>query len=93
MKFKNKLFVLLAIIVLTLAACDNSDDASDNSADNNEEKQEVTTITVSGSGSMVSILSGLEADFEADNPNYDLNILAGSGTGGGVSVSPKDFWM
>ena len=80
MKFKNKLFILLVIIILTLAACDNSDD----SADNNEEKQEVTTITMSASGNGAFLLPNLEADFEADNPNYDLNILTDVASFGGV---------
>ena len=86
MQSKNKLFILLAIIVLILAACNSSDD----SFDNNEIKQEeTTTITISGSGGVVTILKSIEADFEADNPAYDLDILAGSGTGGGVQGVSK----
>jgi phosphate transport system substrate-binding protein len=43
-----------------------------------------TTLTVSGSGSVSSLLTAVEADFEAATPGYDLNILSGTGTGGGI---------
>lgn len=85
MKFnKNTLLIVLAILVLTLAACDNSNDSPDDLDANNEPQAEVTTITISGSGSASTVLRGLESDFEIDNPSYDLDVLAGSGTGGGV---------
>jgi phosphate transport system substrate-binding protein len=42
------------------------------------------TLTISGSGSVTAVLSGIQAAFEADNPGYHLEVLPGSGTGGGV---------
>lgn len=45
---------------------------------------EETTLTISGSGSVSTLLTAVEADFEGDVPGYKLNILSGSGTGGGV---------
>jgi ABC-type phosphate transport system substrate-binding protein len=42
------------------------------------------TLTISGSGSVSSLLTAVETNFEAANPGYDLSILSGSGTGGGV---------
>lgn len=41
-------------------------------------------LTISGSGTVTSILIGVRAAFEADVPGYTLNVLPGSGTGGGV---------
>jgi len=42
------------------------------------------SITVSGSGSVSSLLTAVEADFETANAGYNLNILSGTGTAGGV---------
>jgi phosphate transport system substrate-binding protein len=43
-----------------------------------------TTLTVSGSGSVSGLLTDVKAAFEAETPGYALNVLSGSGTGGGV---------
>lgn len=43
-----------------------------------------TTLTVSGSGSVSGLLTDVKAAFEAETPGYTLNVLSGSGTGGGV---------
>jgi phosphate transport system substrate-binding protein len=43
-----------------------------------------TTLTISGSGTATDILKGVQSAFEADVPTYKLDILPGSGTGGGV---------
>lgn len=43
-----------------------------------------TTLTISGSGTTSSILNGVKSACEADVPGYKLDILPGSGTGGGV---------
>lgn len=41
-------------------------------------------LKISGSGSVAPILGSIATEFEADNPEYRLEILPGSGTGGGV---------
>jgi phosphate transport system substrate-binding protein len=41
-------------------------------------------LTLSGSGTTTSILSAVKQAFEADVPGYSLNVLPGTGTGGGV---------
>jgi phosphate transport system substrate-binding protein len=41
-------------------------------------------LKISGSGSVVPILAAIQPAFEADTPGYDLEVLPGSGTGGGV---------
>lgn len=41
-------------------------------------------LTVSGSGTTTAILEGVREAFKADVPGYSLNILPGTGTGGGV---------
>ena len=43
------------------------------------------TLTISGSGSVTPILTAIADAFEADNPGYVLEVLPGSGTGGGVT--------
>lgn len=43
-----------------------------------------TTLRVSGSGTATSILSAIRPAFEADVPGYRLDVLTGTGTGGGV---------
>ena len=45
---------------------------------------EQVTLKVSGSGSTTAILAAVAADFAADTPGYKLEVLPGSGTGGGV---------
>jgi len=42
------------------------------------------TLKISGSGSATAVLSAIQPAFEADTPGYRLEILSGSGTGGGV---------
>ena len=41
-------------------------------------------LTISGSGTVVPILSAVREAFEAQTPGYRLEILPGTGTGGGV---------
>jgi phosphate transport system substrate-binding protein len=43
-----------------------------------------TTLRISGSGTATSILSAIKPAFEADVPGYRLDVLTGTGTGGGV---------
>lgn len=44
----------------------------------------IIELQVSGSGTTTSILSGVKPAFEIDTPSCCLNVLSGSGTGGGV---------
>jgi phosphate transport system substrate-binding protein len=41
-------------------------------------------LKISGSGSVTAILDAVASAFEADNPGYYVEVLSGSGTGGGV---------
>ena len=41
-------------------------------------------LTASGSATTSNLLSSIKVAFEADEPGYTLNVLAGTGTGGGV---------
>lgn len=81
--YKYRLLSVLIVLILVLVACDSGDDSENENGKGNEQAS-TTTLKVSGSGTVVGLLRGLEADFEADNPSYDLDILSGSGTGGGV---------
>lgn len=44
----------------------------------------ITTLDISGSGTVMSVLETLQPTFESDLPQYRLNLLTGSGTSGGV---------
>lgn len=87
---KYRLLSVLIILILALVACDSGDD-SDNDDGNVNKQVSITTLKVSGSGTVVGLLRGLEANFEADTPGYDLDILSGSGTGGGVQGVTDDI--
>ncbi|GAB5494284.1 MAG: phosphate ABC transporter substrate-binding protein [Phototrophicaceae bacterium] len=79
---KTRYISLIALVLIILVACTPQE----------EQPTEVPTaveanvirLTVSGSGSVTPILSAIAEEFEAVNPNYVLDVLAGSGTGGGV---------
>jgi phosphate transport system substrate-binding protein len=49
------------------------------------EPKALVVLTASGSGSVSSILTAIKPAFEADAPGYTLNVLSGTGTGGGVT--------
>jgi phosphate transport system substrate-binding protein len=44
----------------------------------------LATLTISGSGSTTTVLEAVKAAFEADTPGYQIEVLSGTGTGGGV---------
>ncbi len=72
--------VLLFSLLLLMTACDS---AAPTAAPTPTETPQVT-LTISGSGSVSSLLTAVEGDFKAANPGYKLNVLSGSGTSGGV---------
>jgi len=73
--------VLFIVISLpALVACSNTLAVAESAA----AATPINTLTISGSGSVVPILEAIQSDFEADTPNYRLEVLPGSGTGGGV---------
>jgi phosphate transport system substrate-binding protein len=48
------------------------------------EPAEQIVLKASGSGSTTTVLDAISPAFEAGTPGYDLEVLSGSGTGGGV---------
>lgn len=81
MKTKNLCFVFLVLLAtLLLAACCG---APPNPAPS-PTAISMTTLTISGSGTTTAILGAVKPAFEADVPGYTLEVLPGSGTGGGV---------
>lgn len=77
---KTTLILILSSFLL-LVACSQEDVSP------TEVPTEVTekiTLSISGSGSITPVLESIVEAFEADNPDYILEVLAGSGTGGGV---------
>ena len=77
LRYKN-LAVALAALVLWLAAC--SSPAVPPTATPPPE----TALSISGSGSVSSVLTVIKPAFEQAAVGYNLNILSGVGTGGGV---------
>lgn len=73
---------LLAIMTLFVAAC--SPQATPTPTPIPPTEVPTTTLKVSGSGSVTPILNAIADKFEAANPSYIIEVLPGSGTGGGV---------
>ena len=76
------MLVLLTTIILT--ACSTQETATETPTPTPVQSQSIITLTTSGSGSVTPILATIAEQFEADNPGYILEVLPGSGTGGGV---------
>ena len=74
------LFIFVFLSILFLSACGGSGDSA-------AVAPNVTDVylTLSGSGTVTGILQAVADDFEADKPGYHLEVLTGSGTGGGVT--------
>lgn len=72
------LIITLIILASSLTACCKPTPAPATPA------PEKVTLKVSGSGTTVAILEAIAPAFEADVPGYALDVLPGSGTGGGV---------
>jgi phosphate transport system substrate-binding protein len=70
--------MLVAALALTLAACGSTETAPPPTA------APQVTLTISGSGTTSSILSGVKPAFEAAAPGYTLDVLPGTGTSEGV---------
>ncbi|MBZ0318543.1 MAG: substrate-binding domain-containing protein [Anaerolineae bacterium] len=77
--------MLLVLLSLVLIGCNaDDDDKPGDDASSNADAPAKVTLDFSGSGTMVNILKAVEAEFEAANPNTDLNILDGTGTSAAI---------
>lgn len=76
--------MLLVLLSIVLIGCKSDDNDSDKDSSSNAPAVAKVTLDISGSGTMVTILKAVEADFEAANPNTDLNLLDGTGTSGAI---------
>lgn len=74
------LVVILAVIIAGAWILFLSEDEKEDEA----EAVELTTLAISGSGGTTTVLEAVKAAFEADTPGYRLDVLSGTGTGGGV---------
>jgi phosphate transport system substrate-binding protein len=83
-KLKINIIIVLLLVGLIMTGCKSSDkdDKSDNNSSNTQPQ---VTLTASGSGNVSTILAAIESGFEADTPGFNLNILPGTNTGGGVA--------
>lgn len=76
----HRLLVLVVVLAMPLTACGGAPVELTSSPTTVSR----TTLTISGSGTTAAVLSGIKPAFEADVPGYTLEVLPGSGTGGGV---------
>ncbi|MBZ0305917.1 MAG: hypothetical protein K8I82_07610, partial [Anaerolineae bacterium] len=74
---KKSAFRFFMLLVLVLAGCSSKDQESNTPIP-------PTVLKIAGSGSVATILQAIEADFEKAIPGTNLEILSGTGTGGGV---------
>ncbi len=79
-KFNNWKSTILALTLLSFATVGCSSGASQATPVEVED----TTFKISGSGSTTAVLAAIKPAFEADTSGMRLEILPGSGSGGGV---------
>jgi phosphate transport system substrate-binding protein len=85
--FKHNITLIFSMIILFLmvVGCGpSSTQSEESSAEKSTPTSPEVTLTVSGSGSVTPILESMKSDFEHDTLGYRLEVLSGSGTGGGV---------
>lgn len=75
-------FIAICCLALLVGACAPGAPAATPTSAATETPK--VTLTASGSGSVAGLLTDVKGAFEADTPGYTLNVLSGSGTGGGV---------
>lgn len=81
MSTSHRIYIIMIILLmLTITGCASPALEPDFS----QAAAPPVTLTVSGSGGTTNILQAVEAAFEADTLGYDLEVLSGTGTGGGV---------
>lgn len=73
-----RFFSALLLVTLILSACSSA-------ATPTPAAQPTVTLKISGSGTITAVLEALKPAFEAATPGYRLEILTGTGTGGGVT--------
>lgn len=73
--------VICTVLILAIAACSPAAQPTPTPT----ALPQQTVLLVSGSGTTTSVLAALQPDFEAAQPDYALQILPGSGTGGGIT--------
>jgi phosphate transport system substrate-binding protein len=78
------IYVVMSLLITSLIAAGCATQVAEPVSEESNEPLEQVTLTVSGSGGTTGILQAVESTFEADTPGYHLEILAGTGTGGGV---------
>lgn len=79
---KKILYLILVTIIVVFVAC--TPQAAPTATPTEEVEVEAITLSVSGSGSVTPILAAIADEFEAATQGYVLEVLPGSGTGGGV---------
>lgn len=76
--------IILMLTIIVLVACSPQQTATEEPTEASSQVESVTTLVITGSGSVTPILAAIADEFSADVPGYELELLSGSGTGGGV---------
>jgi len=84
----NCVIVGLLLVLLIMTGCSSA--VAEAGPDEVIEPTQQIVLKVSGSGSAEAVLNAIQPAFEADTPGYDLEILQGTGTGGGVTGIVQD---
>jgi phosphate transport system substrate-binding protein len=78
----RSVIIYLTILMLIAAGCTSS--SKETATETPAPVDEDVTLTASGSGGTTRVLNVVKPAFEADIPGYHLEVLTGTGTGGGV---------
>jgi phosphate transport system substrate-binding protein len=78
----NCIMVGLSLVLLSITGCSSA--VAEAGPEEIIEPTEQVILKVSGSGSAEAVLNAIQPAFAADTPGYDLEVIQGTGTGGGV---------
>lgn len=89
MKKYSHVLIVVFLFVLIFAGCSSSDPQPTEEAPVEEATVQMVLKT-SGSGSATAVLGAIQPAFDADTDGYSLEVLSGTGTGGGVEGIVKE---
>ena len=84
MNWKGAVALLVVLVILVGGSYVLLVSNDDKDKDEEQTPAELTMLTISGSGGTTAILEAVQADFESAVPGHRLELLSGTGTGGGV---------
>jgi phosphate transport system substrate-binding protein len=82
--------IVVSLVVLILVSCSSSDPQPEAAEAPVDESNMQMVLKISGSGSTTAVLEAIQPKFDADTDGYSLEVLSGTGTGGGVEGIVKE---